>query len=195
MMCDLPEHGKIQANHPDPVRPPLMYMHVCKVFDSTQADLYDLCRFYIIGTTDDPLHFPSPWEPVTHGQVWDLLKSVWTIGQPYLVLAHSTDSVTVVSLLRELHTTACLHQPPIDQCGKLVKLSFCTFCAYAMRTNLSYVNHIIITIYNVSYGCGKCLKQVFVSSTMIHNHKKVCLGLATKKSAWGSGGRGGDTSH
>ena len=33
MICDLPEHGKVQPNHPDLVRPPLEYMHNCLVFD------------------------------------------------------------------------------------------------------------------------------------------------------------------
>ena len=37
--------------------------------------------------------------------------------------------------------------------------------------------------YNASYGCGKCLKQPFVSSSALHTHKKVCLGLTTRKAA------------
>ena len=99
MVCDLPKHRKMQANHPDPVGPPLAYMEECQVFDSIQADLCNLCHFYVIGTMDDPPHFPSPWEPVTHGQVQDLLKSAHTIGWSYLILAHIANSVMVVSLL------------------------------------------------------------------------------------------------
>ena len=65
---------------------------------------------------------------------------------------------------------------------------------------LSYLNHIIIAHYNASYGCGKCLKQAFVSSSALHNHKKVCIGLIPKKSTGGSGGKpsssgGSDGSH
>ena len=33
MICNLPEHGKVQPNHPDPVGPPLDYMHEHQVFD------------------------------------------------------------------------------------------------------------------------------------------------------------------
>ena len=33
MICDLPEHGKVQPNHPDPVGPPLDYMGEHQVFD------------------------------------------------------------------------------------------------------------------------------------------------------------------
>ena len=53
--------------------------------------------------------------------------------------------------------------------------------------DLSYLNHIIIAHYNASYGCGKCLKQAFVSSPTLHNHKKVCIRLISKKSTGGSG--------
>ena len=54
MNCDLPEHGKTQPNHPNPMGPPLGYMTKCKVFDCIQSDLYDLCRFYALGMTGDP---------------------------------------------------------------------------------------------------------------------------------------------
>ena len=63
--------------------------------------------------------------------------------------------------------------------------------------DLSYLNHIIIAHYNASYRCGKCLKQAFVSSLALHNHKKVCLRLTSKKSAGVSDGKpsngGGDS--
>ena len=70
-----------------------------------------------------------------------------------------------------------------------MKLSFCPFCAYAGGNDLSYLNHIIIAHYNASYGCGKCLKQAFVSSSALHNHKKVCLRLISRKSTTGSDGK------
>ena len=43
MICDLPEHEKMQPNHPDPVGLPLDYMGECQVFDNIQSDIYDLC--------------------------------------------------------------------------------------------------------------------------------------------------------
>ena len=108
MICDLPKHGKAQPNHPDQVGPPLDSMSECQVFDGIRSDIYDLCRFYILGMTGDPPEFPTPWEPVTRKQIRDLLKSARAISQPYLILVHSADSVTAVSLLRELHSTTCL---------------------------------------------------------------------------------------
>ena len=114
MICDLPKHGKMQPNQPDPMGLPLDYIGECQVFDGIRSDIYDLCRFYTLGTTGDPPEFPAPQEPVTCGQIRDLLKSARSIGQPYLILAHSADSVTAVSMLRELHTAACLRCLQVD---------------------------------------------------------------------------------
>ena len=96
---------------------------------------------------------------------------------------HSADSVTAVSLLRELHTTARLQQLQVNLWDKSVKLSFCPFCTYAGGNDLSYLNHIIVTHYNASYGCGKCLKQAFISSSALHIHKKMCLRFTSTKTA------------
>ena len=176
MICDLPEHSKTQPNHPDPVGLPLDYMAKCKVFDCMLSDLYDLCHFYALGTTGNPPDFPSPWEPVMHSHVRDLLKSARSVHHPYMILAHSTDSMTAMTMLQELHTTACLRHLQVDLNDKSIKMSFCPFCTYTGVNDLSYLNHIIIVHYNASYGCRKCLKQAFVSSSALHNQKKCALG-------------------
>ena len=185
MICDLPEHGKTQPNHPDPMGPPLDYMANCKVFDCIWSNLYDLCCFYALGMIGDPPDFPAPQELVTCSQVRDLLKSARSIGHPYMILVHSADSVTAVSMLRELHMTACLRCLQVDLHDKSVKMSFCPFWAYAGVNDLSYLNHIIIVQYNASYWCRKCLKQAFMLSSALHNHTNVCLGF-NKKFAAGS---------
>ena len=102
-------------------------------------------------------------------------------------------------MLWELHMAACLRCLQVDLWDKSVKLSFCPFCTYGGGNDLSYLNHIIIAHYNTSYGCGKCLKQAFVSSSALHNHKKVCHGFI-KKPAAGSDSKpsssgGGNGSH
>ena len=99
MICNLPEHEKTQPNHPNSMGPPLDYMVKCKVFDCIQSDLYNLYCFYALWMTGDPPDFPALRELVTHGQVRDLLKLARSIGHPYVILAHSANSVTVVSML------------------------------------------------------------------------------------------------
>ena len=101
-------------------------------------------------------------------------------------------------MLQELHTAACLRCLQVDLHGKSIKMSFCPFCAYVGANDLSHLNHIIIVHYNASYGCGKCLKQAFMSSSTLHNHKKVCLGFDKKPTRGSdskpSSGGGGDNS-
>ena len=179
MICDLPKHRKVQPNHPDPVGLPLDYMGECQVFDSIRSDVYDLCQFYILGMTGDPPEFPTPLEPATRRQIRDLLKLAHAIGLPYMILVHSADSVTAISMLRELHTATCLRCLQVHLRGKSVKLSSCPFYAYAGggENNLSYLNHIIIAHYNASYGCRKCLKQAFVSSSPCTTTRKCASGL------------------
>ena len=89
MICDLPKHSKMQPNHPNPMGLPLDYMAKCRVFNGIWSNLYDLCHFFILGMTGNLPEFPMPWEPVTHSQVRDLLKSAQSIGRPYMVLVHS----------------------------------------------------------------------------------------------------------
>ena len=86
---------------------------------------------------------------------------------------------------------------PSGQVGKTIVLPLLHLCG---GNNLSYLNHIIIVHYNASYGYGKCLKQAFVSSSALRNHKKVCLRFITKKPAAGSDSKpssrgGGNGSH
>ena len=115
-----------------------------------------------------------------------------------MILVHSTDSMTTVSMLRELHTAACLRCLQVDLHDKSIEMSFCSFCAHVGTNDLSYLNHIIIVHYNASYGCRKCLKQAFVSSSALHNHKKVCLRFEKKpvkgSNSKPSSGSGGDNS-
>ena len=128
MICDLPKHGKMQPNHPDPVGPPLDYMGECSVFDSIRLDLYNLCHFYALGMTGNPPEFPMLQELVTRSQVRDLSKSARSIGHPYMILAHSANSGMAVSMLQELHKATCLRHLQVDLWDKSVKLLFCSFC-------------------------------------------------------------------
>ena len=83
---------------------------------------------------------------------------------------------------------------PSRQVDKALVLPLLCLCG-----DLSYLNHIIITHYNASYGCGKCLKQAFISSSALHTHKKVCLRLASRKAAGVPDSKpssgGGDSGH
>ena len=81
----------------------------------------------------------------------------------------------------------CVLMTPTSRPSRQVSKTIALPLLHLGRENdLSYLNHIIIAHYNASYGCGKCLKQAFVSPSALHDHKKVCLGFITKKPAAGS---------
>ena len=74
--------------------------------------------------------------------------------------------------------------PPSGPSGQFGKTIILPLLHIHGGNDLSYLNHIIIAHYNASYGCGKCLKQAFMSSSALHNHKKVCLGFITRNQLW-----------
>ena len=87
---------------------------------------------------------------------------------------------------------------PPGQVHKTIILPLLHLHGMGVGNDLSYLNHIIIVHYNASYGCGKCLKQAFMSSSALHNHKKVCLRFTKKPTAGSdskpSSGGGGNSS-
>ena len=85
----------------------------------------------------------------------------------------------------QCHTNArlqCLKMETDAEAGGKTKrkLSFCPFCQYPGSNDPSYLNHIICTHYNVSYGCRKCLKEVFLTGQWLTVHIKCCKGLKTE---------------
>ena len=72
---------------------------------------------------------------------------------------------------------------PSQSAGQVCEALILPLLHLCRGNDLSYLNHIIIVHYNASYGCGKCLKQAFISSLALHTHKKVCLRLASRKAA------------
>ena len=156
MACDLTKHGK-GAKHPDPVGMLLGNMESCDVFKPLKMSEYDLCPFYQVGLKGDFSEIPLPHEPATKDHIHRLLEAAWEHPQPNVLVAHSQDSVTIICLLCELHANASLRHLKMEmeaesdgKAGR--KLSFCPFCQYLGNNDVSYLNHIIIMHYNLSYG-------------------------------------------
>ena len=110
--------------------------------------------------------FPSPCKPATCEMLEELLRAVWALGHPNLLMAFARDSAMAVCLLQELHHKDSLKHLPLelksDADGKIVKkLSFCPFCLYNGSNDISYMNHIMGGHYGTAYGCRKCLKEVY----------------------------------
>ena len=61
---------------------------------------------------------------------------------------------------------------PADQLR--TKTSFCPFCSYHCHNDSTFLNHIVLFHYNVGYGCGKCVEEVFITSQSFKVHFKEC---------------------
>ena len=148
------------------------------VFKAKKTNEYDLCRFYCV----DLPPFPSQCELATHVMLEELLRAGQALGCPNLLMAFAMVSATVVCLLQELHNKGSLKylplEPKSDADGKMVKkLSLCLFCLYNDSNDILYMNHIIGGHYGTAYGCGKCLKEVFLLGQQLKVHLRVCAGF------------------
>ena len=157
-------------------------MKQCGVFKAKKTNKYDLCRFYCVELSGNLPPFPSPCKPATHIMLEDLLRAAHALGHPNLLMAFTRNSATAVCPLQELHNKGSLKclplEPKLDADGKMVKkLSFCPFCLYNGSNDISYMNHIMGRHYSAAYGCGKCLKEVFLLGQQLKVHLRVCADL------------------
>ena len=71
--------------------------------------------------------------------------------------------VTPLGFLQELHlclTLSCIaiSTPEEVKVGLKNCMSCCPICAYIVKNDYSFLNHIIIGHYWSSFSCGKCLE-------------------------------------
>ena len=104
-------------------------------------------------------------------------------GCPLLIMAIAGEVVMPHGLLSKLHTLGALQHLLMKCKDSLVdqlrtKTSFCPFCSYHCRNDSTFLNHIVSFLYNVGYGCGKCVEEVFITSQSFKVHFKECDGLS-----------------
>ena len=107
MTCDHVEPSK-EAKCPNPLGVPQDYVESHGVFKIDKMSEYNLCHFYQVGLSGDFPKFLTPCEPATNNHLHHFMENAKECSQPNLLVAHSWDAVTVVCLLKELHTNASL---------------------------------------------------------------------------------------
>ena len=181
------ETMKCGKKHKDLLGTPLEYMKVRRVFEPLASSIYELCCFYDMGMKATkglaPISCLIPKAPMMPSQLKALLHKRRRQGRPLLIMAIIGEVVMLHGLLSELHTLGALqHLPmkceddPVDQ--PRMKMSFCPFCSYHCRNDSTFLNHIMLFHYDVGYGCGKCVEEVFITSQSFKAHFKECDGLS-----------------
>ena len=173
--------------HKDLLGAPLEYMKAHKVFEHLASSAYGLCCFYDVGMKATkglaPISCLIPKAPMMPSQLKALLHKGRRQGHPLLIMAIAGEVVTPHGLLSELHMLGALqHLPmkceddPVDQ--PRMKMSFCPFCSYHCRNDSAFLNHIMSFHYDMGYGCGRCVEEVFITSQSFKVHFKECDGLS-----------------
>ena len=178
---------KCGKKHKDLLGAPLEYMKARKVFEPPTSSAYGLCRFYDVGLKATkgsvPISCPMPKAPVMSSQLKALLHKGRRQGRPLLIMAIAGEVVTSHGLLSKLHTPGALQCLPMkckdDPADQLrMKMSFCPFCSYHCCNDSTFLNHIVLFHYDVGYGCGKYVEEVFITSQSFKVHFKECDGLS-----------------
>ena len=89
--------------------------------------------------------------------------------------------VTLLGLLQRLHsrlTFSCItiSTPEEVKVGLKNCMSCCPICAYIVKNDYSFLNHIVIRHYWSSFSCGKCLKFAMSSGQQMRTHFGKCKG-------------------
>ena len=174
--------GKRRPKNPDPLGPPVSYMEERGVFQplASTTNTFGLCRFYRV---DPNAPMPSgPVSPATAEHVKRLLLLASTKPRQYVLMVFRGGTVTPLGLLQELHTRSALVRIPIYLTGEAKDghgacVSCCPFCTYTVQNDPAYLNHIVCTHYDASFGCGSCLSAITSSGQQMKAHIKECSGL------------------
>ena len=129
-----------------------------------------------------PISCLMPKAPMMPSQLKALLHKGRRQGCPLLIMAAAGEVVMPHGLLSKLHTLSALQHllmkckdDPVDQ--PRMKTSFCPFCSYHCHNDSTFLNHIVSFHYDMGYGCGKCVEEVFITSQSFKVHFKECDGL------------------
>ena len=160
----------------DKIGSPFSYMEKRGVFKplDTIADPLDLCRFYQTDPQQSNI-ITGPKSAASTHKIKHLLERAKDLGRPLMILVFEGDNVTPLGLLQELHSWLTLSHIPIfilDEAkfGQKTRVSCCPICAYIVKNDNVFLNHIVICHYWSSFSCGKCLEFVTSSGQQMKTH-------------------------
>ena len=114
-------------------------------------------------------------------KIHHLLALAKELKWPLTIMVFEGGMVTPLGLLQELHPClALLHSaismPDKVKVGSKNHMSCCPMCAYTVKNDYSFLNHIIIRHYWSSYSCAKCLGFAVSLGQQMKQHFPQCKG-------------------
>ena len=178
-MHDHADVGKC-CKAPDKIGPPLTYMEECRVFKPVETidNPMGLCRFYQMSSKKSNV-LTGPKSADWTRKIHDMIKLAKGVGWPLTIIVFKGEMVTPLDLLQELHSCLTLSHIAIHtleevKVGPKNHMSCCPICAYVVKNDYSFLNHIIIGHYWSSFSCGKCLKFVVTNGQKMKRHIPDC---------------------
>ena len=166
----------------DKIGPPLSYMEECGVFKplDTIANPLGICRFYQTDPQKSNIIMGLKSAASTH-RIKCLLELAKELGRPLTIMVFEGGTVTPLGLLQELHlhlTLLCIliHMPEEVKMGQKNCVSCYPICAYVLKNDYAFLNHIIVGHYWSSFSCGKCLEVIASSRQQMKKHFLKCCG-------------------
>ena len=146
----------------------------------TIANPLGLCRFYQTDQKKSNV-IMRPKSTASARMIHHLVALAKELKQLLTVMVFEGGTVTSLGLLQELHsclTLSCImiSTPEEVKVGLKNHVSCCPICAYIVKNDYSFLNHIIIRHYWSSFSCGKCLEFVVSSGHQMRTHFGKCKG-------------------
>ena len=137
-----------------------------------------LCRFYCTSPKKSNV-LTGPKSADCTRKIQGMVELAKGVRQPLTVVVFEGELVTPVCLLQDLHLCLTLshiaiHTPEEAKVGLMNHVSCCPICAYVVKNNNSFLNHIIVRHYQSSFSCGKCLKFMVADAQQMRRHIADC---------------------
>ena len=137
-----------------------------------------LCRFYRTSSKKSNV-LTGPKSADCARKIQGMVKLAKGVRWPLTVIVFEGESVTPLCLLQELHSCLTLSHIAIHtleeaKVGPKNRMSCCPICAYVVKNDYSFLNHIIVGHYWSSFSCGKCLKFVATNGQQMKRHIPGC---------------------
>ena len=96
-----------------------------------------------------------------------------------MVVVFEGESVSPLCLLGNLHSRLALsrftiHTPEEAKIGIRIHVYCCPICAYVIKNNTAFLDHIIVGHYWGSFSCGKCLAFAMDTAELMMRHFTHC---------------------